>query len=187
MCRPTTTPAGHSLVLGDTAEPGTSDLALVATSGVAVGDVLRVGTEYVAVVALDPVAPRVGLASPLGLRHRRGDDVVVQDVAVDGTSPLLATAEVGDAVLMLDATAVADGKVVRLRAGGVADQVRTTRHFRAVTGADGQWTFPPLAGVAEIELSVTASGRTLFPPVGSNPTLRLAAGAASQRRDFAMH
>jgi len=178
-------PGTPALRLAGSEEPGDPEVALVSVAGIATGDVLRIDSEYVTVASVDPLAPRLQLAAPLGQRHRPDATVAVQDVTVDATTLLLDTAEIGDVVLALDAAAVA-GKVVRLRAAGVGDQLRTARRFRSVTGADGQWVLPPIGGVAEVELSVTATGRALFPPVASNPTLRLAAGAAEQRRDFAM-
>lgn len=180
------TPGSQPLRLAGPTEPGATEVILSTAAGISMGDVIRVGSEFVTVAGLDPTAPRVRLATPLGLRHRGSDDVTVQNIAIDSTTPLLDTAEIGDVVLAVDPALVPDGKVVRLRSAGLADELRSARRFRSTSGADGQWTWPPIGGVAELELSVTAAGHTLFPPVAANPTLRIASGAVSHRRDFAM-
>lgn len=183
-------PSEAPLRLTAVAERGATEIHVADTGPITVGQVLRLGDldrEFVTVARIDPLQPRLELATPLAVRRSRATVVAEQTVAMGAPTPLLAPAQAGDSVLFVAQAAIASRQTVRIRTAAGVDEFRFATPFTATTAADGIWSFPPISRVTEVALTVTHPARALFPPVATDPIVHINRGAAEQRRDFILN
>jgi len=183
--------AGQSpLRLAAAVESGTNEIDLVDVTAIVSGRTLRLGDvdrEYVKVAAVDPDRRRVKLATPVMKRRSMSSPVAEQTIAVGaGTALLMIGGEVGDAVLFVSQAAIPTRRAVRIRTAGAPDEIRVAIPYQTTTLADGMWTFPPISRVAEVVLKVTRPSHALFPPVATDPSVRINYGNRTQRCDFVL-
>lgn len=191
------TPTDQPLVAGERPlrlaamlEPGVTEIHLVDVAGVTDGQTLRLGDvdhEYVIVAGVDSLRRRVQLETPVMRRHPLSSVVAKQTIATGSATPLLRDGESGDTVAFVSRAAIATRQTVLIETTAVpTNEIRVAIPYQAATLADGVWAFPPISRVTEVALKVTHPSCTLFPPVATNPVVRINYGGREQRRDFVL-
>jgi hypothetical protein len=89
-------------------------------------------------------------------------------------------------VLFISQAAIPTRRAVRIRSAGDTDEIRVAIPYQTTTLADGLWRFPPISRVTEVVLKVTRASHALFPPVATDPSVRINYGDLRQRCDFVL-
>jgi hypothetical protein len=89
-------------------------------------------------------------------------------------------------VLFVSSAAIATRRAVRISTAGAPDEIRVAIPYQTTTLADGLWRFPPISRVTEVVLKVTRPTYALFPPVATDPNVRINYGNGGQRCDFVL-
>lgn len=177
-------------------QPAWSDatvLALEDLSGLAVGTLVQIasGGDIIRLSSIDTDRRTVTLAEPL--RSRCGQDTPVRKVTTAGAGAadaIATSAAPGDVTLFLSApSALAGGDVVQLGAGPTV-MFRRIERYRATSGPEGFFTFPPIHRVDRVALSVThPSGYVVFQPgtVTPVPIITLRRLPATQAINLTLH
>lgn len=177
------------LQLAKAVESGSSTIDLVDVAAVADGQTLRLGDldmEFVTVASVEKDKRRANLETSVMVRRSISSPVAKQTVIDGAATALLMDGEIGDVVLFVAQAAIPTRRAVRIQTAGAPDEIRVAIPYQTTTLADGLWKFPPISRVAEVVLKVTRPSHTLFPPVATDPSVRIDYGNHTQRCNFVL-
>lgn len=191
------TPDGATRALTAPAFAGAGEIALTNVAGLntAGGDVLELepvsSAERELVVTAGYTAPAsasaavVRLRTPLAFPHRGGAQAMRVSLIFAALGTLAREAQRGDRVLFASAlNGVQSQDVLRIAGGTASAELRFVRRMPVydtatstfshplTLGADGSFTLPAIARVAQLQLFVEHSGQAAHPPIDLVPDYR---------------
>jgi hypothetical protein len=165
---PLNQPAEPPRTLMAAAAAGATRVAVSNTGGLVAGDLVGLDlgdperAERIEIVAVEGPADlqspaELELRFPLAVGHRDGAPAtrIVPGPALPSTF-LVAEALAGDRTLTVGSLTGLAGQVVRVGGGGAASEYCTARRYELTTNSDGAGRFPPMTGMAAIEVSAVS-------------------------------
>lgn len=165
---PLNQPAEPPRTLTTAASAGATRIAVSHTGGLVAGDLVGLDlgdtdrAERIEIVAVDGPADlqspaELELRFPLAVGHRAGASAarIVPGPALTSTA-LMTASLAGDRTVTVGSLAGLPGQVVRIGGGGAASEYCTAGRYELTTNSEGAGRFPPMTGMAAIEVSAVS-------------------------------